>query len=76
MTAAVPVPPITEDPLLPHQVRIKGSLETGLLSATCSCLIRGDGSYTPLIEGERLSPSRILAAQRQHETEVTYGRPR
>ena len=70
MTAFIPAPPVTEDPLLPHQVRIKGSLETGLLSATCSCLVREDGSYTPLIEGVRLSPSRILAAQRQHEAEA------
>jgi hypothetical protein len=67
----IPVPDVIEDPLLPHQVRIKGSLETGLLSATCSCLIRPDGSYTPLAEGVHLGPRAILAAQRRHEAEVT-----
>lgn len=76
MTAVIPGPAVTEDPLLPHQVRIKGSLETGLLSATCSCLIREDGTYTPLAEGVLLSPAAILAAQRRHEAEVGHGHPR
>ena len=71
-----PAPPVTENPLLPHQVRIKGSLETGLLYATCSCLVQEDGSYTPLAEGEHLGPAAILTAQRQHEAEVTHGRTR
>lgn len=72
MTTVIPAPAVIEDPMLPHQVRIKVSLATGLLSATCSCLIQADGSWTPLVQGEHLHPSMILAAQRQHEAEVTY----
>ncbi len=72
MTATVPAATVYEDPLLPHQVRIKGDLGTDTLTVTCSCLIRPDGSYTPPIEPrQHLTPSELRAAFRAHEKEVT-----
>ena len=63
---------VYENPLLPHQVRIKGDLETNMLTVTCSCLVEPGGAYTPLLDPRRhLGPRELLAAFAKHEKEVS-----